>query len=220
MILEAAMDFDRIAAWMAEALTRTGPFAPAILAAASFLEYVFPPFPGDLVVLFGAWYAVEGKISWPLAYAAVTGGAVLGSFVDYAAGRWLSPRLDAGAERRGPVSAERLHKFVEAYRRWGPALLLANRFLPGVRGFIFLAAGAARLPVARVLVLGAISAALWNALLLAAGGLVVHNREELEALLRRYQTAAWTGMIALAVAAGGLWAWRRRSRTARAKERG
>ena len=42
----------------------------------SLVEYVFPPFPGDTLVVLGAWYAVNGKISWPLAFAAVTAGAV------------------------------------------------------------------------------------------------------------------------------------------------
>jgi membrane-associated protein len=207
---------DRFAAWMVEVLTRTGPLAPAILCLASFVEYVFPPFPGDLVVVLGAWYAVEGKISWAFAFVAVTAGAILGSFVDYAAGRWLSPRLDARAARRGPISTERLHRFVEAYRRWGPALLLANRFLPGARGFIFLAAGAAGLPPTRVLLLGAISAALWNAVLLAAGALLVKNLEELRALLGRYQAVAWAAVVAVALAGVVLWAWRlRRARAAR-----
>lgn len=208
------MDFERIATSMGEALTRTGPFAPAILLFASFVEYVFPPFPGDLVVVLGAWYAVQGTISWPLAYAAVTAGAVLGSLVDYAAGRWLSGRLGARAARRGVVSAERLDRFVAAYRRWGPALLLANRFLPGVRGFIFVAAGAAGIPLARVLVLGAISAAVWNGLLLAAGALLVPSLPELLALLRGFGLAAWVAVAAVAVAAG-LFAWRRRARAAR-----
>jgi membrane-associated protein len=211
------VDFEGIATALGEALTRTGPFAPAILFLASFAEYVFPPFPGDLVVVLGAWYAVEGTVSWPLAYVAVTAGAVLGAILDWAVGRWLGPRLDARAERRGPLSAERLHRFVAAYRRWGPVLLLANRLLPGFRGFVFVAAGAAGLPLARVVVLGAISAAVWNGVLLAAGALFVHSLPELLALLDRLSRAAWiaTGAAAAIAAAAGFLAWRRRARGAR-----
>ena len=208
------MDFDRFATGIGEALGRTGPFAPAILLLASFVEYVFPPFPGDLVVVFGAWYAAMGTISWPLGFAAATAGAVAGSLVDYAAGRWLSPRLGARAGRRGPISAERLHRFVAAYRRWGPALLLANRFLPGLRGFLFLAAGAAGISFTQVLVLGAISAAVWNALLLAAGAFLVGSLPELLALLRRSGDAATAALAVLAIAAG-LSVGRRRARAVR-----
>ncbi len=127
---------------LAGLLGRTGPAAPAILFAASLAEYVFPPFPGDLLVVLGAWYAVQGAISWPLAFTAVTGGAVAGAALDHAVGRWLGSRLDVRVARRGALSAERLARFVDAYRRHGAALLLLNRFLPGVRAFVFVAAGA------------------------------------------------------------------------------
>ena len=211
------MDFDRFATALGEVLAHTGRAAPAILVLASFVEYVFPPFPGDLVVVLGAWYAVEGKVSWPVAFVAVTAGAVLGCFVDYAAGRWLAPRLALRASHRGPLSAERLHRFVAAYRRWGPALLVVNRFLPGVRGFIFVGAGAARLPLAQVLVLGGLSAAIWNALLLAAGRLLVGSLPELLELVRRFSEAAWMAMGAVTLAAA-IWIWRRRARGASREE--
>jgi membrane protein DedA with SNARE-associated domain len=192
-------DLDRIATDLAELLGRTGPAAPLLLFLASLVEYVFPPFPGDLLVVFGAWYAVQGIVSWPLAYAAVTGGAVAGAALDYALGRWLGPQLDASASRRGQRSAERLVRFEIAYRRWGPALLLANRFFPGVRAFIFVGAGAARIPLARVLLLGGLSAALWNGLLLLAGKLLVGNAAELVELFRRYNRLAWIPLAVLAL---------------------
>ena len=56
----------------------TGPYAPAVLLGASFLEYVFPPFPGDVLVTFcskqlgAGWddiccrmYGTEGTLSVP-----------------------------------------------------------------------------------------------------------------------------------------------------------
>jgi membrane protein DedA with SNARE-associated domain len=186
---------------LAGLLGRTGPAAPAILFVASLAEYVFPPFPGDLLVVLGAWYAVQGAISWPLAFIAVTGGAVAGAALDHAVGRWLGPRLDVRAARRGALSAERLARFVDAYRRHGAALLVLNRFLPGVRAFVFVAAGAAGIPLGRVLLLGGLSAALWNALLLGAGALLVRSLPELLELFRAYSEIAW------AILAGAALAW-------------
>jgi membrane protein DedA with SNARE-associated domain len=191
---------DQLASDLGEALGRAGPKAPAILFLASMAEYLFPPFPGDLLVVLGAWYAIQGVLSWPLAFAATTAGAMLGSALDYALGRWLAPRLDAGATRRGPLSAERLARFVGAYRRWGPLLLVANRFLPGVRGFVFVAAGAAGIPFPRVLLLGGLSAALWNTLLLGAGALLARNLPELLELFHEYSTVAVGSLLAAAIA--------------------
>jgi membrane protein DedA with SNARE-associated domain len=179
----------------AKALTRaaamSGAFAPFILFFASCIEYVFPPFPGDLVVVFGAWYAVQGEMSWPATFLWVTAGALVGSWIDYRIGAWLAPRIARRAAEGGHPFAEKLAIFEVSYRRWGGWLLVFNRFMPGVRAFLFVAAGAAGIPLRRVLLLGGISACAWNALLLSAGAFAARNVDELLRLFRTYTQAAW-----------------------------
>jgi membrane-associated protein len=191
----------------------TGPWAPLLLVGAAFIEHVFPPFPGDLLVVLGAWYAVQGELSWPLVYLAVTAGSVVGAWFDHRVGAWLGARLERNPGSVRWLSRDQLGRFEASYRRWGGWLLLFNRFFPGVRGFLFLAAGASRIPLSRTLLLGGLSAALWNGLLLAAGALVAKNLEELVGLVDRYmQTAGLLGGLALLVAlARALWLRRRKS---------
>ena len=86
--------------------------------------------------------------------------------------------------------------------------MIVNRFLPGVRAFFFLAAGAAGIPLWKVLLYGGISAALWNVLLLGAGALLARNEMELVALFARYDTVAW--IVVLAACAIAILVWRRR----------
>jgi membrane protein DedA with SNARE-associated domain len=189
----------RITEEMSAVLARTGPAAPLILFLGSLVEYVFPPFPGDTLVVLGAWYAVNGVLSWPVTFAAVTGGAVLGAWIDYRIGVALGRALERGAQRRGPITLDHVRQVEAGYARWGAWFLLANRFLPGIRAFLFVGAGAARLPVKRVLLYGGISAAVWNALLLAVGALAVRNLDEMVAILERYTLVAWV-VITLAAA--------------------
>lgn len=204
----------RVTADLTDFVARTGPAAPLVLFAGSFLEYVFPPFPGDLVVVLGAWYAVQGELPWPLAFVAVTAGAVLGAWLDYRVGQSIGRRLDDRAARRGGTTAQRIARFEAAYRRWGGWLIVANRFMPGVRAFIFLGAGATGIPLARVLVLGGVSAAAWNVVLLGSGALVADNVEELVAIVDRYTRAATVALAVAAAAGVGVWLWRRRRRPA------
>lgn len=191
-------DLERLAQSLSELLARTGPAAPAVLFLGSLVEYVFPPFPGDTLVVLGAWYAVNGVLSWPSTFVAVTAGAVAGAWIDYRIGAVLGRGLEEGATRRGPLTVERLRKVEEGYRRFGAWFLLANRFLPGVRAFLFVGAGAARIPVGKVLLYGGISAAAWNALLLVVGAFLVRNLGEMTAWIQRYTTFAWVGMLAVA----------------------
>jgi membrane-associated protein len=191
-VAEAANGLTRAAAL-------TGAFAPLILFFASCIEYVFPPFPGDLVVLFGAWYAAHGELSWPATFLWVTMGALVGAAIDYRIGAWLAPRVNRRAAEGGHPFAEKLARFEVSYRRWGGWLLVFNRFMPGIRAFLFVAAGAAGIPLRRVLLLGGLSACAWNALLLAAGAFAARNVDELVLLFQHYTRAAWFLLVAAAV---------------------
>jgi membrane-associated protein len=195
-------------------LGKAGPGAPLLLFVASFLEYVFPPVPGDLVAVLGAWYATHGGLSWTVLFVSLTLGATAGTAFDWRLGVWLGARLE-GRAAVGRLDRDRLEKFERAYRRWGGLLLVVNRFLPGVRAFFFVAAGAARIPLWKVLLYGGVSAALWNVLLLGAGALLAKNEQELLAMFARYDKAAWIALGVLACAlAIVVWA-RKRMRSTR-----
>lgn len=200
------IDADEIVRGMTRVMAQTGPFAPAILFFATLIEYVFPPFPGDLLVVLGAWYASHGAISWPATFLWVTIGALLGAWIDYRIGAWIAPRIGQRAEAGGHPFAERLARFEVSYRRWGGWLLVFNRFMPGVRAFLFVAAGASGIPLRRVLLLGGISACAWNALLLTAGAFAVREVDELVRLFKTYTHVAWAvlGAVVFGLAARAL----------------
>lgn len=210
------MDPARLTELLRQLLERTGPAAPALLFLAAFLEYVFPPFPGDLLVVLGAWYATHGELSWPVTFAAVTAGAVCGAAADWRLGRWLGARIDERAGRGRVLGLDRaqVERFEALYRRYGPLFLVANRFLPGVRAFFFLAAGASHIPLWEVLLFGGLSAAAWNGLLLAGGAYAARNLEELVQLFDRFTRGAWLALGAAALAGLLAWWWRRRRRGA------
>jgi len=192
---------------LARAAAVTGPWAPAVLFLASFVEHVFPPFPGDLLMVLGAWYVVQGQLSWAVLLASGTAGSCCGAWVDHRLGAALGRRLDAGTWGARLLTPARLQAFELAYRRWGLWLIVVNRFLPGLRAFLFVAAGAAGLPAGRVVLLGGLSALAWNGLLLGAGALVATNLEELLAFAgRSVQVGAAVVVLAIAgVAARVLW---------------
>lgn len=170
----------------------------AALAAASLLEYVFPPFPGDTVVLFGAYLAGRGTVGVVPVFAVVTAGSVLGALALYLAarrgGRPLLKRL-----RWLPLDDERLARMERWYSRWGPGIIAVNRFVPAFRALFFLAAGLLNLRMVVVVLAGLASAVVWNALILAVGFHVGENWDRLEHILQTYNRGALT-VAALAVA--------------------
>jgi membrane-associated protein len=181
-----------------------------ILLLSAMIEYVFPPFPGDTVTLFGAFLAAVEGWSVPLVLVAVTAGSVAGAALDFALGRRLGRAPIGSLTGRKRRLRELAAPLVARFERHGAAYIAVNRFLPGIRALLFVAAGLARLPLSRVMLWGAISAAVWNALLIAAGFAVGANWPRLFEWLKTYTTIAWiaVGLIVLALIAR--WLWRRK----------
>lgn len=172
----------------------------SLLGLAAMLEYVFPPFPGDVVTLLGAFMVGAFEWSLPGVWLAVTAGSVAGLSLDYAFGAWVQ-RHDPIWRKKYPRWARlgrSIDRFDAFYRRWGAWCILANRFLPAVRAIFFVAAGMAGIRYWKVLVLGLVSSAAWNLLIFLVGVSVGHKWEDLLGFLRTYSTVAW---IAVAVAA-------------------
>ncbi len=83
---------------------------------------------------------------------------------------------------------------------------------------MFLAAGAAGIPLWKVLLLGGLSAALWNGVLLGAGAFLARNVEELVALVERYTSLAWVALGVGVITGTVIWLRRRRGARAAAGE--
>ncbi|MBI1948197.1 MAG: DedA family protein [Deltaproteobacteria bacterium] len=205
------MDLHATAAEVLAWLKEQPPWLSAgALGVAAVLEYVIPPVPGDAVSIAGGVLVAQGVIGVPAALLATTVGSVIGSVVMYyvglAAGR--HPRLRRLLARF--FTEERIERVAAGYRKWGRLIIVANRFLPGIRTSFILAAGLFRVPLTDVVVFGAISALAWNTLLIGLGWLVGANLERLEHLLAEYALVAWVALAVVVTALVVRALWRRK----------
>lgn len=202
---------DELLAWLKEA---EGPLAYIVLALASLIEYVLPPFPGDTVTLFGVFLAATSGYAIAWVYVALNAGALAGGMSAYALGRWIATRREQRTPRflRGQQVRRAIDAVLARFERHGAAYLALNRFVPALRSVFFVAAGMARLPAWKVALFGTLSAAVWNALLLAAGWAAGASYERLAGWVRTYGYVA-LGAVALAVALAVV-RWRLRRRRA------
>ena len=174
-----------------------GPIGFGVLGFCAFIEYVFPPFPGDLIVVFGAFLvARRGWSAFPV-FGSVLAGSMLGFMLAFLVGRWLQGR-ESRWHGRLARWRPRIDDIVERFRRHGALYLILNRFLPSVRALFFVAAGMARLSPWKVLGFGLISATIWNALLFLLGSTAGQNWDRLERIFVTYGEIAW-GLIAIVV---------------------
>ena len=177
-----------------------GPLLYGLVALSALLEYVAPPLPGDTVALVAIFWAATAKLDPLSVYVALCLGAIMGGVIAWRFGIWL-----ADNERRWPAFMRRptVAQGVDAvrlqYAKRGPAYLAANRFIPAFRAFFFVAAGVSRMRFWPVVLFGALSAVVYNALLLAAGYLAQGSWEQLKTWFSSY------ALIALMCAVVVIW---------------
>ncbi len=174
-------------------LPRNDLFLYIFLFLSATVENLFPPIPGDTITALGAFLVGTGRLSYLPVFVATTTGSVTGFMTLVVAGRILNreffiKRDYAIFSAQSIVSAERW------FSRYGPFVVLANRFMPGVRSVISLVAGITRLNLPLVLLLSSISAAIWNLIWIQAGFMLGNNWETVweraGSLIRRYNIGA------------------------------
>jgi membrane protein DedA with SNARE-associated domain len=154
----------------------------------AFLENLFPPAPSDLVIAFGGSLVGIGKLSFGAALVSATLGSTVGFIVMYFVGFLLGKKLiDAGRPRFLPF--DKIKVVEKWFTKYGYWLVVMNRFLSGTRAVISFFVGLSELPVAITLPLCAISALLWNSILLYGGYMLGHNWRTLDEYLTVYGIA-------------------------------
>ena len=162
----------------------------------AWLEYVFPPVPGDSTMLFGFFLAGSGALSFPAVFLAALSGSVLGALTAYRLGTRLGRTYFF---LKSAWAREELDKVERWFGRFGPRLLAVNRFIPGVRGFFLYAAGIGRMEARGVVIYSSLSNVLWVAVLAWGGTGLGSTWEEVRVVFRRY---VWGIAVFLAVYLG------------------
>lgn len=183
-------------------------WAYILLAVSAFLENLIPPVPGDVVVIFSAYLVGLGVLEWVPVYISTCLGGTLGFSVMFALGARHGARVLQSRFRIG--SARNLARATRWLERYGVWLVLANRFLSGIRSVIALSAGIGGMGWKPVVGLGLVSMAIWNGLLIYAGMFVGTNWERAVELLGDYHRTVLA--VTATVLAGVLFRawWRRR----------
>ncbi|MGH9749055.1 MAG: DedA family protein [Candidatus Polarisedimenticolia bacterium] len=177
-----------------EATLRQAPSAGLLLVVLmAWLEFVFPPVPGDTTILLGFFLAGLGLLSVPAVAAASLAGSVAGALTAWAIGRRAGRSYFFLRSRWARGEMDRLR---DAFARHGAKLLLLNRFLPGVRGLFLYAAGGGGIALRPALIWSTASNVLWIALVGFAGLRLGSSWDEVRLLFRRY---VW--VVAIAVTA-------------------
>jgi len=164
----------------------------------SYVENVFPPSPSDLVVVIGGSLIATDAINFIPTLIFTTIGSVLGFMTLY----YIGSQVDKKIVRAGKmkfISVQAVENAEKWFNKWGYTVILANRFLPGTRSVISFFAGLSELKFWKTVILAAISALVWNTIIIYLGTIFGNNIELVDSYLSQYQTVVLilTGVIIL-----------------------
>jgi len=141
-----------------------GPFwFYVILFSSNVIENLFPPYPGDTVILIGGYLASLGKISFLGVFFTSLFGCLTGALILYSLGKRRGRRIFYRGKILNPALLSKIEGW---FNRYGEKLILASRFLTGIRSGVALFAGVGNVSLKKMIIYSAISIALWNGLLI------------------------------------------------------
>lgn len=175
-----------------------------------FLENVFPPIPSELIMPAAGFAASSGGLTLWGAILAGIAGSVLGQLPLYYLGRVVGRRrLKRWADRHGRwlmVSAASIDRADAWFSRHGHAAVFYCRVVPGLRSYISIPAGVAKMNLVSFLAWTTLGTTIWTSLLTTAGYLLGQNYERVSQWLGPVSTVITLGLLVAII----VWVVRRR----------
>ncbi|GAB5465178.1 MAG: hypothetical protein Kapaf2KO_06140 [Candidatus Kapaibacteriales bacterium] len=155
--------------WTQEILVQVPPAWVYLIAfITTFIENIVPPSPSDAVLLFIGTLVVFSGVSFPLLLTVATLGSTVGFVTMYLIGSKTGDKILKG-DRFTFINPESMKKPTEWFQKYGYGIIIANRFLAGTRALISFFAGLTKLDLKKTTILSALSATVWNVIILYLG---------------------------------------------------
>ncbi|HEV8375667.1 MAG TPA: DedA family protein [Candidatus Polarisedimenticolia bacterium] len=156
----------------------------ALVALGGLGEYLFPPLPGDTVMLFGFFLAGHGDLPFMGVLLAALAGSMVGAHLSFLLGSRLGHSYFF--IRRSRIAKSVLPILERYFARFGVGMILVNRFLPVLRGFFLFAAGMGGMPRMATFLCATASNLAWILLIAWVGHRFGTSWERLQEIFRAY----------------------------------
>ncbi len=160
-----------------------------LVLALALVENIFPPSPSDVMIIAAGSLVGIQKLDFLITVFSATAGSVAGFVVMYKIGDWFGDHiLEKGKIKFIPIEA--VHKVERWFTRYGYLVIVVNRFLTGTRAVVSFFAGMSELRLSTTVLLCAVSALVWNTILVAIGYYLGQNWDKISLLLNTYSQLA------------------------------
>ena len=159
-----------------------------------FLESSFFPFPSEVAMIPAGYLAHEGKMNLFAAWAVGTAGSLAGAAFNYYLCYFFGRELVLKYGKYVGITKVKMRKFEAFFKRHGEISTFNCRLIPGIRQYISLPAGLAKMNLFKFSLYTTLGAGIWVAILLAVGWYLGKN----------YDKSAFSHIVVALLAAVGL----------------
>ncbi|RMG45236.1 MAG: DedA family protein [Candidatus Dadabacteria bacterium] len=164
------------------------------------VESSFIPFPSEIVLVPAGYLAQQGEMSIVMIFLAGVGGSLLGATINYYLSVWLGRKFILTYGRYFFLPEEKFIKLEKAFLKHGNFATFVGRLIFGIRQWISIPAGLARMPFAPFAVLTSLGASVWVIILVALGYVLGEAQGEAEARIVGYWLLGAVVIMTLAYA--------------------
>lgn len=147
------------------------------------LESSFFPFPSEVVMIPAGYLVQQGQMNAFLAFGAGVLGSLLGAVFNYYLCYFFGRELIMRYGRFVGINEQKMQKFEAFFNKHGEISTFNCRLLPGIRQYISLPAGLAKMNIWRFCIFTSLGAGIWVAILMALGYALGQNKELIDEYL-------------------------------------
>ncbi|KIN11377.1 DedA family protein [Vibrio mytili] len=160
-----------------------------------FLEGVGIPMPGQSLMIAASILSSEQVMNLSMVMAVSWLSCFLGNTCGYLIGYYFEGWLD----KKGYISGPKMQKLQTTIQKYGPACLVVSRFIEGMKQFMPLACGIAKMPRKEFLLGNALAATVWVMAFSLLAHFTFEHINSLSHLYTQYKYFIWVLAAALFV---------------------
>lgn len=147
------------------------------------LESSFFPFPSEVVMIPAGFLVAKGQMSGVLAVLCGTLGSLLGAVFNYYLCYFFGRSLVEKYGKFVGITEKKMKKFEGFFAKHGEISTFSCRLLPGIRQYISLPAGLAKMNIWRFCAFTSLGAFIWVSILVALGYAFYQNQDLIDKYL-------------------------------------
>ncbi|MCX2683675.1 DedA family protein [Campylobacter sp. MIT 21-1685] len=141
------------------------------------LESSFIPFPSEIVMIPAGYLASKGELNPFLCIFFGVLGSVLGALINYFLCYFYGKKIVLKYGKYVGITEAKFQKFEQFFHRHGEISTFSCRLLPGIRQYISLPAGIAKMKLFNFIFFTALGSTIWVSILVALGFFIGENEK-------------------------------------------